>query len=593
MKFKLIAAVAFLATATIMTGCKDDSEADIQFPDDNEGGLYINEIYPNNPDWIELYNSTDEPIDLSGYTLQDSKGSAEQYVIEHGTVIGARSFLVFDEGDNFEFGISNDGDNISLLNAGGRPLDNVAFREVGGNKSYGRTTDGGSQEGVLDSPTKGRSNGGGTSAPDPSDNDLQLYLNEVKVSDFGSDGDDWIELYNAGNSAINIGGFTLSDAKADWTIPAGTTIPAKGFVTFTEGSHFEFGLSADGESVTLADASGAPIDYIETPSGLDDDEYPAYARTTDGGSTWAKTATPTKNAGNGGGKTPDPDPDPDPIGSTDQLMINEVKVSDFGSDGDDWIELYSLSSESIDLSGLRLTDGAGGVYTIPAGTTVSAKGFATFTEGTHFTYGLGKSGEIVTLTDAARTQIDRIALPRTELADDVNPAYARIPDGGNTWQATATPTKNAGNRAGAVENPDPDPDPDPSGDYSQLFINEVKVSDFDGDGDDFIELYNATGSPINIGGFKLSDAKASWTIPAGTTIAAGGFITFTEGDDFSYGLSADGETVTLATAAGVQIDRIETPGGLDDDEYPAYARTTDGGSTWAKTATPTKNASNR
>src|SRR5688572_9762537 len=41
----------------------------------------------------------------------------------------------------------------------------------------------------------------------------------------------WVELYNAGNSSVSIGGFYLSDdasQKTKWRIPSNTSIPAKG-----------------------------------------------------------------------------------------------------------------------------------------------------------------------------------------------------------------------------------------------------------------------------------------------------------------------------------------------------------------------------
>jgi len=62
----------------------------------------------------------------------------------------------------------------------------------------------------------------------------QVYINEFMASNTGSIVDpdfkesaDWIELYNAGHSDVNIGGFYLTDNfndKIKWQIPPGTTI---------------------------------------------------------------------------------------------------------------------------------------------------------------------------------------------------------------------------------------------------------------------------------------------------------------------------------------------------------------------------------
>ena len=50
---------------------------------------------------------------------------------------------------------------------------------------------------------------------------------------------------------------------------------------------------------------------------------------------------------------------------------------------------------------------------------------------------------------------------------------------------------------------------------------------------DFIELQNTTSSPLNIGGWYLSDSKndlRQFQIPTGTVIAANGFVVFDESD---------------------------------------------------------------
>jgi hypothetical protein len=65
----------------------------------------------------------------------------------------------------------------------------------------------------------------------PSQVKAQIFINEFLASNTGSTVDpdykesaDWIELYNSGPSAVNIGGFYLSDnfnEKQKWQIPEG------------------------------------------------------------------------------------------------------------------------------------------------------------------------------------------------------------------------------------------------------------------------------------------------------------------------------------------------------------------------------------
>lgn len=68
----------------------------------------------------------------------------------------------------------------------------------------------------------------------------QVKINEYSASNSGAtildnqgNNSDWIELFNASSSAINAGGWTLSDDPANptkYTLPAGTNVPANGFL---------------------------------------------------------------------------------------------------------------------------------------------------------------------------------------------------------------------------------------------------------------------------------------------------------------------------------------------------------------------------
>ncbi|MFM7726586.1 MAG: lamin tail domain-containing protein, partial [Flavobacteriales bacterium] len=65
--------------------------------------------------------------------------------------------------------------------------------------------------------------------------------------------------------------------------------------------------------------------------------------------------------------------------------------------------------------------------------------------------------------------------------------------------------------------------------HSQVVVNEFCVanySDWDqgGDFEDWVELYNPSGSAVNIGGYWLSNDISNpmkWQVPAGTNVNAG------------------------------------------------------------------------
>ncbi len=95
-----------------------------------------------------------------------------------------------------------------------------------------------------------------------------------------------------------------------------------------------------------------------------------------------------------------------------------------------------------------------------------------------------------------------------------------------------------------------------------VVINEV-LAHSHADAADWIELYNTTGTSIDIGGWFLSDSSSDLTkyrIAAGTVIAPGGYIVFYEDRHFNnpsapgtyqpFALSENGERLYLSSAEG-------------------------------------------
>jgi lamin tail-like protein/Big-like domain-containing protein/CotH protein len=89
-------------------------------------------------DWIELYNASLEPVDISGYGLTDSASTPREYEFPDGTVIPAGGFLLIwadDEmgqeavgGLHATFRLDNSGDEIYLFSPAQVLLDRVDFR---------------------------------------------------------------------------------------------------------------------------------------------------------------------------------------------------------------------------------------------------------------------------------------------------------------------------------------------------------------------------------------------------------------------------------------------------------------------------------
>lgn len=98
--------------------------------------VVINEIFasPNSGDteWVELYNATSGPIDISGWTIEDA-GSYQQTL---SGVVPANGYAIVDV-DQF-----NDSGDTVTLSDGAAYSDEMTYPAIANTKSYARVTDG-------------------------------------------------------------------------------------------------------------------------------------------------------------------------------------------------------------------------------------------------------------------------------------------------------------------------------------------------------------------------------------------------------------------------------------------------------------------
>ena len=150
-------------------------------------------------------------------------------------IIGPNSYLLFwADGEEHEgsthtnFGLSKGGyEDVGLFDTDGTTLiDGIeSFPPQSQDISYGRYPDGSDNWQSFSSPTPGRSNSGGLGGPQQG-----LFINEFMADNDGvihdnfGDYDDCIELYNAGPTAVDLGGMFLTDDMGDptrWMVPFG------------------------------------------------------------------------------------------------------------------------------------------------------------------------------------------------------------------------------------------------------------------------------------------------------------------------------------------------------------------------------------
>jgi hypothetical protein len=141
-----------------------------------------------------------------------------------------------------------------------------------------------------------------------------LWINEFLASnatvnqDERGEYEDWVELYNAGTAPLDVGGMYLTDdlsRPTKWRIPAGTSIPAGGFLLIwtdddeTDGPlHAGFKLSREGEEIGLFDRDAAANALVDSvlfgPQATD----VSTGRVPDGGASWTTLDPPTPERSN-------------------------------------------------------------------------------------------------------------------------------------------------------------------------------------------------------------------------------------------------------------------------------------------------------
>jgi hypothetical protein len=421
----------------------------------------------------------------------------------------------------------------------------------------------------------------------------EFAADNTAILDPAGEAEDWIEMYNLTDADLDLGGTHLSDdpaTPAKWQVPAGTIIPAHGFLIIwadddggQAGLHASFKLSAGGESVVFSGADGQTLDTTTFEPQTAD---LTMARVPNGTGAFVQS-TPTFATANGL--------------QPGHVVVNEIAASntlilDPAGEAEDWIELYSNLGQDTDLGGMYLSDDPANPtkWQIPAGTTIAGGGYLIVwadedpgQTGLHATFKLSASGESVVFSSTPTVVLDATTFG----AQTQNLTIARVPNGAGPF-VQGPPTFGSHNgygnslAAGAVV-------------INEFMADNDLFPDPAGEMDDWVELYNTTGADLDLGGLYLSDdlaAPAKWQFPAETAIAAGGFLVVWADEDLAqpglhaaFKLSAGGESLVLSNPNLAVVDA--TTFGAQQTNV-ATARYPDGSGGFVTTSTPTPGAPN-
>jgi hypothetical protein len=209
--------------------------------------------------------------------------------------------------------------------------------------------------------------------PGTTDNGVKpnsVVINEVMTN--ATSGGDWLELRNTTGAGVDIGNWWLSDTPSNlkkYHIPAGTTVPANGYLVFTE-AQMGFSFGASGEAVILSsgDAAGNLGGYrVDETFGASDTDV-TFGRTllSTGGSDFTALLSPTRGAANA-------NPRVGPV------VINEIMYFPQGTKSE-YIELRNLTGAAVPLYDPADTNATwkftGAIdWAFPSGVSIPANGF--------------------------------------------------------------------------------------------------------------------------------------------------------------------------------------------------------------------------
>ena len=433
-------------------------------------GLVISEVMSANStavtdengkyaDWIEIWNSTDKPINLNGLGLSD-KGDRVRFLFPNVSLDADGRAVIFCDNTNqsntnqafhAKFKLSSVGETVYLYDPNAYLIDSCKVPIMASNESWA-LVDGEFRNVTWYSPGFENSEEGHRQYRESiSVSDGSVVINEVMadpMTGLRDDDDelcDWVELYNTTDRDISLAGLGLSDNEGKplkWRFPDNAVIPAKGYyIVLCTGKdrmdriknapHSNFRISAEKETIVLSDSQGHVLDRVMI------DNLPldcSWGRNEAGQMQVFQTPTPSLPNNQTGFNQMDIN-----LRAMNKsgVFISEVMASNNSittypkADNTDWVELYNAGNETVDISDWGLSDklDRGRRWQFPRGTVIAPGEYKVIMcdrltsknmpSEPHASFKIGKlKKEIITLTDPTGRVMDKMILP--EMRTDVS-----------------------------------------------------------------------------------------------------------------------------------------------------------------------------